>query len=90
MKKYAFTKNGKTYKRVSKVAALAAFKAGKTIYLSPCNLRPFGLFYKAAAMEPQNGGGSELYFDNYVTGFEFYNCVNQETGKYAAYYLIEK
>ena len=41
MIKYTFTENGRTYKRISKTAARAAYKNGLTVIICPRNLRPF-------------------------------------------------
>lgn len=97
MNKYTFDHNGINYSRVSKAAARKAYAAGKTVYLQSCNFRLFSLWTSPAELnrktvesDPIDGVNENAivkYFDKFVNSFEFYNCINSETGKYAAFYV---
>ena len=100
MNNYIFTDNGKQYKRIDKRQARRAYNDGKTVYLCPCNLRPFGVwrpeidinktdYKKYGYNEPFifSDGSSEMDFNKRVNYFEFYNCTNTETGIYTAFYI---
>lgn len=69
------------------------------ITLCPSNLRPGGPWYpechveadriaKALASEYEHER-QEASFDVFVRNFEWYNCVNRETGMYTAFYITE-
>lgn len=96
MRKYSFTdKNGKTWERITKKQARAAYNNGLTVLFCPVNIRPFGMW----------GGGVEINikrdtdigildkwtkensFDRVLNSFKFYNCTNNETGRYTAFYI---
>ena len=96
MKKYTFSENGRTYKRISKMAARAAYKNGLTVIICPCNLRPFTPWrfehrinrkYREHFVIDEIGVMND--FNNLVCSFEYYNCPNSKTGKYAAFYIEE-
>ena len=100
MNNFIFTDNGNHYKRIDKRQARRAYDAGETVYLCPCNLRPFGFwrpeidinktdYLKAGFSEPFifSDGSSEMDFNRRLNQFEFYNCINTETGKYSAFYI---
>ena len=96
MKKYSFTdSNGKTWERITKKQARAAYNNGLTVLFCPVNMRPFGIW----------GGGVEINikhdtdigildkwtkensFDRTLNSFECYNCTDNETGRYTAFYI---
>ena len=101
MNNYIFTDNEKNhYKRIDKRQARRAYDAGETVILCPCNLRPFGIwapeidinktdYLKMGYSEPfiYPDGSSEMDFNRRLMYFEFYNCINTETGKYSAFYI---
>lgn len=96
---YTFTDETtkKHYKRITKANARRAFIAGKDIVVCPSNLRPFGFWnpqiewninresfqneLKATGTTPEN------LFNYTVNQFEYYNCTDTETGKYASFYI---
>ena len=96
MNNYIFTNEitKKEYKRINKTAARAAYAAGKTVILCACNLRPFGPWHPETNI---NRARHDDYltdeisvnnmFNNLVNSFEYYNCSNNETGKYTAFYI---
>lgn len=88
MNSYNFRNSqGINYKRISKRTARTAYNSGKSIYFIACNLRPFG-FYDMGI--ETNSDRTEMDFDGFVNSYEFYNCMNSETGKYCAYYIAEQ
>ena len=100
MNKYTFDHNGVNYVRVSKATARKAYAAGKTVYLQSCNLRLFSWFVSPAALNRKSAESDPIdgvnentvvkYFDKFVNSFEYYNCINSETGKYAAFYMEDE
>lgn len=97
MNKYTFNHNGVTYERVTKATARKAYMAGINVYVQACNLRPFSVWTYPATFNRKQAEqfaidetGVKNYFDNGVNSFEYYNCINSETGKYAAFYMEVK
>lgn len=90
-------KTKQNYKRVTKPIARRAFCDGKTVIVCPSNLRPFSMWHcetdfninresfqnelKATDKTPEN------LFNYAVNQFEYYNCINMETGKHASFYI---
>lgn len=94
MRQYNFTINGKEYQRISKAKlySLARQTASDEIrklkfVIAACNLRPdnFGCMF---TLQELNNADTAL--DNYINAFEYYNCINAETGKYASFYMEVK
>ena len=87
MKKYSFTNNGKTWERITKKQASAAYNNGLTVLFCPVNMRPFTQWHLEIdvnkAFEDYNG----VSFANAVNAFEIYNCTSAETGRYTAFYM---
>ena len=100
MNRYTFEHNGVSYNRVSKAAARKAYAAGKTVYMQSCNFRLFFMFSSPATLnrktvesDPIDGVNENAvikYFDKFVNSFEYYNCVDNETGYYAAFYMEDE
>ena len=94
MEKYTFSENGHTYKRISKKAARAAYKNGITVSICPCNLRPTQCTHRINRQGREQFVFDEIGvmndFNNLLNSFEYYNCVNSETGKYSAFYIEEE
>ena len=94
MNKYEFTSNGRTFERVSKAIARKAFIKGFTIAFCPSNLRPGPPWYPEYITNREmrndyilDDVGAENDFYNLLNSFEYYNCTNAETGKYAAFFI---
>jgi len=94
MNKYTFNYNGFTFQRVNKNYARRAYKNGLTVIICPCNLRPFTMWHPEQDINLKSREpfiideiGIVNDFNNLVNSFEYYNCPNSETGKYAAYYI---
>lgn len=84
---------GRTFTRISKAAACRAYMAGVEVWAVPCNFRPSWLTAlvldresRAEYVTDEIGARNDFY--SLVNSFEFYNCTNSETGKYAAFYLM--
>lgn len=82
MKMYSFENGGKTWKRVTKKQARAAYNSGLTVLLCPVKMRPFTRWHLETYAKKKSG----CEFSASVSGFEYYNC-NSETGRYTAFYV---
>lgn len=94
MREYHFTMNGNNYQRISKAKLynLARQTASDEIrklkfIIAACNLRPEIL---GACFTFQELNNADTALNNYINSFEYYNCVNAETGKYASFYMEVK
>jgi hypothetical protein len=93
MNNYTFIINNKEYKRINKTAAKKAYINNKNVVLCPCNLRPGGPWSPEVTVNYNNRDETEqdtpanVYFDKVLMYFEYYNCINTETGKYTAFYI---
>lgn len=95
MNNYTFKnkRTNKEYKRINKTAARAAYIAGKNIIICACNMRPFGPWHPEVEVnyndrdETENETPAADYFAKLIMHFEYYNCINNETGRYAAFYI---
>lgn len=94
MRKYTFSHNGIDFVRINKTQARNAYLAGKTVYIVPCNIRPFSTWRYEYPLNRKNREnfcideiGVKNDFNSYVNSFEFYNCINSETGKFSAFYM---
>lgn len=88
MRKYEWRgDNGEVYIRISKTAAKKAYDEGETVWFCPCNLRPGWPWYSEYPATKKDMG---MEFEKLLNNFEAHNCINSETGKYAAFYIIQK
>lgn len=94
MRKYTFTEKGYTFKRINKKTARTAYKNGLTVIICPCNLRPFTHWHPEMTINKKDRAhlvadeiGVNNDFTNHINSFEYYNCINSETGKYSAFYI---
>ena len=84
MRNYSFTdRHGKTWERITRKKAQAAYNNGATVLFCPVNLRPGTPWHVGAAIEKDRTGES---FEIMVNAFEYYNC-NSEDGRYSAFYV---
>lgn len=88
--------NGKEYKRINKKSAISAYMAGVTVILSPVNFHPFGLWGCGCGVNRKDRAdyvideiGTRNDFLNIIGSFEYYNCINAETGRYSAFYIAD-
>lgn len=81
MRKYIFTEKSHTFKRINKKTARTAYKNGLTVIICPCNLRPFTPWHNEHRLNRKDRA------QFVVNSFEYYNCINSETGKYSAFYI---
>ena len=68
------------FTRISKQKARLLYSEGVSVYICPVRMRPSNLWMSKM---PEASD-----FDQWVNAFEYYNCSN-ETGKYAAFYIIK-
>lgn len=74
------------YTRISKHAARKRFFDCEATYMTPCNFRPESPWAQPVPVPVYDTHNS---FTEIVNAFEYYNCTNSETGKYAAFYVRE-
>ena len=99
MNSYVFSDEGATYTRISKAKARKLW-GKELIALCPAKLRPGFPWAPHMIVDPvhiQEHLASEwdfdrdtASFDSYVRNFEWYNCTDNETGYYTAFYLVEE
>lgn len=87
MRKYSFTNNGKTWERITKKQARAAYNNGLTVLFCPVNMRPFTPWHLEIDVNKNFEGYNGVSFEKAVNAFENYNCINNETGRYTAFYI---
>lgn len=85
MREYTYTDGGKTYTRISKAKARAAYNAGLAVVLCPVKLRPGTPWHPETHVSKERSEGES--FDNVLNAFGFYNIRNTETGQYTAFYI---
>ena len=88
MRQYNFTINEKEYQRISKTKFINLVNYGNMHFIvCACNLRPeiFGIGITFNDLVK-----NDISLDNWINAFEFYNCTNAETGKYASFYMEVK
>ena len=71
MNKYSFTNNGKTWERITKKQARAAYNNGLTVLFCPVNMRPFTPWHLEIDVnknfEGYNGGRYTAFYIPVVT-----------------------
>lgn len=88
MNKYTFIdNNGKTWERVNRKQAKAAYNNGLTVLFCPVNMRPFTPWHLEIDVNKNFEGCKGVEFEKAVNAFEYYNCTTNETGKYTAFYI---
>lgn len=90
MRKYEYTENGYTFQRVSKKDARRVYNNGLAVIFCPVNLRPGKPWKPEAVICPHSFevvNGVITSFEKRVNDFEYYNCINNETGRYTAFYI---
>ena len=83
MRKYTFTDGGYTFQRIDKKSARRAYNNGLRVMLCPVNLRPGYPYHPKTSIS----GKAAATFEKAVNAFEFYNCTDNETGRYTAFYI---
>lgn len=69
--------------RIQKGNAKKLYELGLPITLCPCKFNPESPWGVGVLVDKKSGES----FEKVVNAFEFYNCTNNETGKYASYYV---
>ena len=85
MRQYTYTDGGKTYTRISKAKARAAYNAGLAVVLCPVNLRPGAPWHPEITVSKERSENE--IFERVLNAFEFYNTRDTETGYYTAFYI---
>ena len=85
MRQRTYTDGGKTYTRISKAKARAAYNAGLELVLCPVNLRPGAPWHPEIAVSKERSESES--FERVLNAFEFYNTRDTETGRYTAFYI---
>lgn len=88
MHRHVITDGSQTYTRVSKVEARKLFTAGKPFYVIAVKMRPGFPFSLGMVIDPVRYQDEGRGFDWMVSNFQYYNCDCNETGTYAAFYLV--
>ena len=83
MKKYTFTDGGYTFQRIDKKAARRAYNNGLRVMLCTVNLRPGYPYHPETSIS----GKAAATFEEALNAFEIYNCTDNETGRYTAFYI---
>ena len=87
MNKYSFTNNGKTWERITKKQARAAYNNGLTVLFCPVNMRPFTPWHFEIDVNKNFEGYNGVSFEKAVNAFEIYNRTYNETWRYTAFYI---
>ena len=94
MRDLTLTSGGTTYRQITKKTAKKLYLQGFPVVLCPCNLRPFTPWHAEHVLKKSDRAqfvadeiGAANDFDNVVNSLEWYNCRNNETGKYMAFYI---
>lgn len=77
------TANG--YKRITKRTAERLYELGQPVLFCPVKLRPGGVWGNGCTITKEEG----TTFKQALNAFEYYNCCNNETGYYTAFYIKE-
>ena len=83
MRKYTWTENGFTFKRINRKQARTAYNNGLPVIACPVNLRPGKPWNPETVLNRDFCG---LDFEQIENAFIFYN-IRPGTGKYPAYYI---
>lgn len=83
MRAYTWTENGFTFKRINKTQARRAYNNGLRVVVCPVNLRPGYPWYPEIIVSGKSGAT----FEEMLNAFIYYNIRDNETGKYAAFYI---
>lgn len=85
MRQRTYTDGGKTYTRISKAKARAAYNAGLEVVLCPVNLKPGVLWYQETHVDKESSGNES--FENVLNFFEFYHICKTKANRYTAFYV---
>jgi len=77
------TVNG--YKRINKQSARKLYEKGQPVLFCPVNLMPGGPWDIGCTIVKEG----ETTFEQILNAFEYYNCNNNESGYYTAFYIRE-
>ena len=75
--------------RISKYEARKRHNKCLATYIIPSNFRPDNMWCPVTPIPVKDARRSKT-FDEFITEYTVYNCINKETGKYPAFYRKEK
>ena len=76
------------YTRINKAKARKEFENGNDLFILPCNVRLDSMWFEPVKINRFSWWNGKRTFDNIVNEFEYYNCNNNELGKYTSFYII--
>ena len=77
-----------TFRRINKTVAEKAYNDGLTVLFCPCNLRPDNNYYGLSMDVNRIFQNCDFQpFQTVLNAYEVYNCMNDETGRYTAFYI---
>lgn len=85
MRDITYVDKGFTFKRINKKQARAAYRSGLKVAFCPVNLRPGEPYHPEIIQDAKANGGTP--WSDILNAFEWYNCNNNEVGRYAAFYI---
>ncbi len=71
-------------KKINKTKARKLWNNDKEIFIVPCNMSPASPWYSGSCFCKSRHNQD---FDDFIFQYEYYNCVDSETGKRASYYV---
>lgn len=90
MNKYRFTdENGNEWVRVNKTTAHKAYNNGLAVVFCPVNMKPFDPWGMGMKINIDDWDGAKTPFERALDEYAWYNF-NAETGKYAAFYIMQQ
>jgi hypothetical protein len=84
MKQETLRLGGKEYRRVTMNVAEDEFLCGENVYMIASNINPYGPMGGLFEINMSKGYSD---FKSVVNSFRYYNCFNNETGKYVKFYV---
>jgi len=73
--------------KINKCKAKEFWNKGKEILIIPCKISPCSEWFRNSWFSKKLD--DDYNFDKLVWNYEYYNCLNAETGLYAKYYIRE-
>lgn len=86
MKRHIFYGEDCAYIRINKTKAKISYDNGEDVTLTPVNFYPQHFFGLSVTVNKSDWGNESIDFYKLVDNYEMFNCRDNETGRYAAYY----
>jgi len=88
MEKIFLCSDNSLLKKINKCKARKLWDNGKEILIIPCNMRPDSEWYRNSWFKKELAY-MDYAFDKLIWNYEYYNCLDGQTGFYAKYYIRE-